>query len=41
MEDRLRSMISEPRHDMANQTLTMIFALVGVVLSISSVARFR
>lgn len=29
------------RHDISNQTRTLVFALVGVVISISSVALFR
>jgi hypothetical protein len=34
-------LLAEIRHDMSNQTRTLVFALVGVVLSISSVALFR
>jgi len=33
--------LAEIRHDISNQTRTLVFALVGVVVSISSVARFR
>lgn len=33
--------LAEIRHEISNQTRTLIFALVGVVVSISSVALFR
>jgi hypothetical protein len=34
-------MLAVLRHDISNQTRTMVFALIGVVVSISSVALFR
>jgi hypothetical protein len=33
--------LAELRHDISNQTRTIVFALVAVVVSISSVALFR
>jgi hypothetical protein len=33
--------LAELRHNISNQTRTLVFALVGVVISISSVAFFK
>jgi hypothetical protein len=41
LEAMKHEILATIRHDISNQTRTLVFALVGVVVSISSVALFR